>query len=482
MLALEPSSFQVVNTHEEFCGEPADHESSSGCVDITSSLCRIPGHDRSLVAGSAVPPARSDTLGEDNNLIGQFDDGFSDHENYEDSDQDVIHTGLSLELASSNSTGSGSEDHHLHSSSDEHSHIEAGDSSEIESGDETATGDLMRIDSQQAEDEDLPADWPDVSLPLGYNTSVLHEPQVGTNEAKKVKLHHPGMLPAFQQALPKSKGLQIPALHLSASHLRLFDANCPQQASIYCSELLSFQWPMYHATHPAIDRLNLTQYIPELGIVVVATQIGRVAVCSLTRKGSKGPFGLRVDWILPFESQEKSHERPLTHLLGIAVGPVQGHQLSRSSSVSDNDDDMEETWLRDRIDEDGVSTTFDAEVIRIRRGSDSGNTNDVVKNHANETPSRRNTRTPAKNTRRRQTPPRKWRSVRQAWPSRSEVTQASALMDEPGSSGLEYSRRYRLMLTYYDQTVMTYELSRGRPFVGDPALGRPNWRNREDFV
>ncbi len=352
------------------------------------------------------------------------------------------------------------------------------------------SGDLTRTDSQLVEDEDLSAEWPSFTFPFGYNNSILYQSQVSSNEAKKVKLQHSGMLPAFQPPSPKTKGPMIPTLHLSASHLRLFEANRPQQASIYCSEPLSFQWPIYHATHPAIDRLNLMQYIPELGIVVIGTQIGRVAVCTLTKKGTKGPFGLRVDWILPFESQERSRERPLTHLLGIAVGPVQGHHISRPGSVcgdDGDDDDTDDKWLRDRTDKDGVSTTFDPDVIRIRRDSStSTSTNDDLQNSINSQirPSRtkaRPTAAAAKTTKRRRSPPLHWKSVKQGWPSRSEATEANPIKDESWR-GIDYSRRYRLMLTYYDQTVMTYELSRGRPFVGDPALSRPNWRNREDFV
>ncbi len=380
VLALDPSSFQVVNTNEEFCGAAVEYDNVAGCYDITNSLRRVPGHDRSLTAGRTVPPATSDDFLADNDFIGHFDDDYedasSDYDDEEDEEgnyQDIIAGGLTLHIESGNSTGPASMDPNSQSNSDEYSHGEDDGSTETESEDGMVSGDLTRIDSQLVEDEDPSAEWPDFTFPFGYNNSILHQSQVNSNEAKKVKLHHSGMLPAFQPPLAKTKGPMIPTLHLSASHLRLFDANCPQQASIYCSEPLSFQWPMYHATHPAIDRLNLIQYIPELGIVVIGTQIGRVAVCTLTKKGTKGPFGLRVDWILPFESQEKTRERPLTHLLGIAVGPVQGHHISRPSSVcgDDDDDDVEDKWLRDRINEDGVSTTFDPEVIRIRRGSNS---------------------------------------------------------------------------------------------------------------
>ena len=417
ILALEPNSFQVVNTHEEFCGAPADNNNYAGYLDITSSLHRIPWHDRSLTFSTS------------------------------DDDDD--------------------------------------EASDIESGDGT-TVDGSMVGSPLVEDENPSPGRSDFSLSIESDSSVLHDMQVGSGE-KRVKPHHSKIRPALQQPLPMSKGPVIPALHLSASHLRFFDANRPQPPSIYCSELLSFQSPMYHATHPAIDRLNLTQYIPELGIVVIATQIGRVAVCTLTRKGPKGPCGLRVDWIIPFASQEKNHERPLTHLLGIAAGPVQGRQPSRPGSLSVDDEKTERTWLRDRIDHDGVAITFDPEVIRIRRNSDSSSsssTDDDLPNNATTKPSQtwnKDQARAATGNKRKRTPPPNWRAVKQAWPSRSDVGEASAVMDEPWR-GLEYSRRYRLMLTYYDQTVMTYELSRARPFVGDPGVGRPNWRSREEFL
>ncbi|KAF7514360.1 hypothetical protein GJ744_000130 [Endocarpon pusillum] len=474
VLALDPSSFQVVDTQEELCGAAAEYDNSSGCFNITQSLHRVPGHDRSFAAGSAVSPTTSDDSISDSDLIGILDDDnassdYYDEEEEEDIFQDIIAGGISFHIEASNSIGPGSMDPDSQSNTDEYSHGEDDGSTETESESEDGmvSGSLMRIDSQLS--------------------------QVNPDGAEKVKMHHSGMLPAFQPPLHKPKSPMIPTLHLSASHLRLFDASNPGEALIYCSEPLSFQWPMYHATRPEIDRLNLMQYIPELGIVVIGTQIGRVAVCTLTKKGTKGSFCLRVDWILPFESQEKSRERPLTHLVGIAVGPVQGHHISRPSSVcgdgddGDDGDDMEDSWLRDRIDEDGVSTTFDPEVIRIRRDSSSStSTIDDLRNSNNNhiRPSRTETRqtaAAAKANKRRRSPPLDWRSVKQAWPSRSETTEANPIKDESWR-GIDYSRRHRLMLTYYDQTVMTYELSRGRPFVGDPVLARPNWRNREGYV
>lgn len=277
----------------------------------------------------------------------------------------------------------------------------------------------------------------------------------------------------------------IPTLHLSASHLRLFDANSPHEASIYCSDLLNLQSPMYYPAPPALDRLNMTQYISELGIIVIATQIGRVAICSLTRKGVQGPYGLRVDWILPFAAQEKNGERPRAHLLGIAAGPVPGQQPSRSSSASECDSETEATWLRDRVDPDGVSLTFDPLVLQLGRTTTKGPNHDPgspptplhrpssVRSRDKISSSSPRTQQPP-----RPPPPSPFQLVRHPWPSHTGGGDGTAMPDEPWR-GLAYSRRYRLMLTYADHSVLTYELAREAPYVGDPGVGKPNWRNRE---
>jgi len=134
------------------------------------------------------------------------------------------------------------------------------------------------------------------------------------------------------------------------------------------------------------DRLNMSVQVPELGIVIIASQIGRVAVLSLnTRKTFKGSKrarynAFRVDWFLPFKSQEDELLRPIAApLLGIAVSPIQG-QL-----------------LRPKIPSDGTSDG------------------------------------------------------------------AASSSSRAGSS----SRRYRLMLTYHDQTVLSYELGRSDDGVDD---------------
>lgn len=76
------------------------------------------------------------------------------------------------------------------------------------------------------------------------------------------------------------------------------------------------------------DRMNLHAQIPELGVVVVGSAKGRVAILSLTQTSSTRPGGkthaCRIDHILPTREQELKGERPASSLAGIAVGPIQG--------------------------------------------------------------------------------------------------------------------------------------------------------------
>ncbi|CAZ82474.1 unnamed protein product [Tuber melanosporum] len=79
-----------------------------------------------------------------------------------------------------------------------------------------------------------------------------------------------------------------------------------------------------------IDRLNLCHAIPELSLVIAASQKGRVAVFRLTRVGDE--YCMRLDDILPRESEFPGAITPggSTALLGVAVGPIQGREVGSS--------------------------------------------------------------------------------------------------------------------------------------------------------
>lgn len=85
------------------------------------------------------------------------------------------------------------------------------------------------------------------------------------------------------------------------------------------------------------DRLNMIHQIPELGVVVVGSAVGRVALLTMTKlnRADSALSGFHIDWILPFKSQEDKGVRPEAPLMGIAVSPVQGQ--ANSGEFTDDD-------------------------------------------------------------------------------------------------------------------------------------------------
>ncbi|KAF2672512.1 hypothetical protein BT63DRAFT_453022 [Microthyrium microscopicum] len=85
-----------------------------------------------------------------------------------------------------------------------------------------------------------------------------------------------------------------------------------------------------------IQRMSLHAFIPELGVLVVASPYGRCAVMSLLQGESKtgGPYYFyRVDWILPTEEEEDQGQRPGYTLMGLAVSPMPGSLGKEESGV-----------------------------------------------------------------------------------------------------------------------------------------------------
>jgi hypothetical protein len=79
------------------------------------------------------------------------------------------------------------------------------------------------------------------------------------------------------------------------------------------------------------DRLNMLATIPELSLILVASQIGRVALITITRPVQRDTrlghiVSMRVDLILPFKNEETEKIRPSHGLLGMAVGPMQNER------------------------------------------------------------------------------------------------------------------------------------------------------------
>lgn len=99
-----------------------------------------------------------------------------------------------------------------------------------------------------------------------------------------------------------------------------------------CRKVLKQSLPVSIGHQVHFERLILHNLIVELGLVIVGSQVGRVALVSLTRPedsfSQHGPVTMfRVDGILPTKKHEDEKMRPPVPLLGIAVSPLQGQQM-----------------------------------------------------------------------------------------------------------------------------------------------------------
>ncbi|KAI9822232.1 MAG: hypothetical protein M1832_003055 [Thelocarpon impressellum] len=142
-------------------------------------------------------------------------------------------------------------------------------------------------------------------------------------------------------------------LHTTADNVRLMPG--PQKdPSLICRQPLPQNLPpSAYSSVGAFKRLNMMASAPELGLVVIACQVGRAGLFTLTRS-SREPrpqLAFRLDAILPFRTQERSHNRPNSPLLGIALGPVQGRERARELPHDHEDDSLswrtrDQAWRR----------------------------------------------------------------------------------------------------------------------------------------
>lgn len=121
-------------------------------------------------------------------------------------------------------------------------------------------------------------------------------------------------------------------LHANRHDVTLIPTEPLHQAYTHCTRLLRQDIP--HGTWfphgiANYNRLNMLLAIPELSLVLVASQVGRVALLTVTRAVYASPAtawgspAMRVDAILPFASQDTIEGfRPSTGLLGMAVSPM----------------------------------------------------------------------------------------------------------------------------------------------------------------
>lgn len=94
--------------------------------------------------------------------------------------------------------------------------------------------------------------------------------------------------------------------------------------------------PPGHGELGFIERLNMVHQIPEIGVVAVGNQAGRVALLTMTRWQSCKQPGFKIEVILPYKSQEIQGLRPEVPLMGIAISPVQGQQTRDKSHLRES--------------------------------------------------------------------------------------------------------------------------------------------------
>ena len=103
------------------------------------------------------------------------------------------------------------------------------------------------------------------------------------------------------------------------------------QSRVICRKAIQQEIPPRFRHLQQIERLNMVLQIPELGIVAVGNQAGRVGLLTMTRWQQSVESGFKIEFILPFHSQEGKGLRPERPLLGMAIGPIQGHETRPDS-------------------------------------------------------------------------------------------------------------------------------------------------------
>ena len=106
------------------------------------------------------------------------------------------------------------------------------------------------------------------------------------------------------------------------------DAELPH-TRVICQEALHQQLPATSYKLGQHERLNMIAQIPELGVIAVGNQVGRVGILTITKRWlckDEQYDGIEIECILPFKSQEVKGMRPRATLMGMAVSPIQGQE------------------------------------------------------------------------------------------------------------------------------------------------------------
>ena len=116
----------------------------------------------------------------------------------------------------------------------------------------------------------------------------------------------------------------FPILHFSGGNITLDPYPLDHGFRSLCQDPLESM--VGDTIFSSCDRLNLVKYLPELGIVIAASQAGGVAIITLTWQEEIG-HSFRVDWLLPFANQDRDDGCPTPPIMGIAASPMPGFEI-----------------------------------------------------------------------------------------------------------------------------------------------------------
>lgn len=116
----------------------------------------------------------------------------------------------------------------------------------------------------------------------------------------------------------------FPILHFSGNRITLNPYPLDHGCQSFCHDPLELL--VGDTIFPSCDRLNLVKYLPELGIVIAASQAGGVAIITLTWQEEIG-HSFRLDWLLPFINQDRDDRSPPSPIMGIAASPMPGFEM-----------------------------------------------------------------------------------------------------------------------------------------------------------
>ncbi|KLJ10760.1 hypothetical protein EMPG_13868 [Blastomyces silverae] len=213
----------------------------------------------------------------------------------------------------------------------------------------------------------------------------------------------------------------FPILHFTQNAIRMFPHPFAKKSSIILRDALVQDLHDVPPNLEMVERFNIVNQISELGIVLAASQKGRVGIFSLTEHPDGMAF--RLDHIIPSQSQEREGDRPLVQIAGMAVGPVENHLIPL--------DEISSSSASSPMGEDNHATA-------------------TAPTHSHHSHHSHSKRRPAGEA-------RAGAKVEISPPTPDHHEDASLARQEQWH-GIEFSRRYRLLIMYANLTIMHYEL------------------------